>query len=311
MDDILLETTDLTKRFRDKTVVDRLSLCVRRGDIYGFLGPNGAGKSITIRMITGLVRPSGGSVSLMGSDISTHRQALECVGALVETPSFYKYLTARENLRILGTMSGSIDNSTIDRTLQTVGLSDFSERKVGTFSHGMKQRLGIGQAILSAPEFLILDEPMNGLDPQGMKDVRDLLLRLSTEVGVTVFLSSHLLHEVEQVCTRVGIINHGRLVAEGSVKELLTSESEIVYVHIDPNAKSVEILRRLHGVHLISEPEEVVPGYLKVALRVTGIEPSKLNRLLIESGVEVSAIYPKARTLESLFLDIVGNLDDC
>lgn len=222
MPDIVLETIGLSKNFRSRRAVDILSLQVREGDVYGFLGPNGAGKSTTIRMLTGLVRPNSGTARLLGHDVCTeHVQAAQNIGALVEMPAFYKYMSARENLKILSRLSGSCDIKRIDQVLDTVGLLDRANDKIKTFSHGMVQRLGIAQALLPNPKLVILDEPTSGLDPQGMKDVRELILRLAKEEKMTVFLSSHLLHEVEQVCTRVGIINRGKLIAEGDVSAIV------------------------------------------------------------------------------------------
>jgi ABC-2 type transport system ATP-binding protein len=305
MDDMVLETRGLSKEFGGKTAVDGLTLRVRHGDIYGFLGPNGAGKSTAIRMMTGLIRPTCGSAALMGFDIRSHRtSALRRVGALVESPAFYRYLSARENLRILGRMSGACDDGRVSRALEIVGLSGDADRKVGVLSQGMRQRLGIGQAILLSPRLLILDEPTNGLDPQGMKDVRDLIVRMAREEDVTVFISSHLLHEVEQICTRVGIINHGRLLAEDGVRELLSSDSGGIELRVGDPRTAVEALRRM-GIENVSSPEGIENGRWKIEVRDPGCDSSKLNRGLVEAGVDVFEIRPKARTLEDLFLDLV------
>src|ERR671933_1244950 len=221
MSDAVLETERLTKRFGRRVAVDALSLAVRRGDIYGFLGQNGAGKSTTIRMALGLVRPTAGRVRLLGEDMAKRPQrALARTGAMVEAPAFYGNFTGRQNLSMLAALSGGADRRRIDKTLELVGLSARADDAVRAYSHGMRQRLGIAQSLLPDPEFVILDEPTDGLDPQGIRETRELIRSLRDEQRLTVMLSSHLLHEVEQLCDRVGIIDDGRLLYEGDVTEL-------------------------------------------------------------------------------------------
>ncbi|HHJ53540.1 MAG TPA: ABC transporter ATP-binding protein, partial [Caldithrix abyssi] len=202
---------NLTKKFGRITAVNGLNLTVHRGDVFGFLGPNGAGKSTTIRMMLGLVRPSSGSINIFGQPLQSDRKTiLSRVGAIVEKPDFYIYLTAFQNLKLLANISGRpIADSRIWEMLETVGLADRAHSKVKSFSHGMKQRLGIAQALLHDPDLIILDEPTTGLDPQGMKEIRDLIRQLSREQGKTIFLSSHILKEIEEVATRVVIIDKG------------------------------------------------------------------------------------------------------
>jgi len=309
MPEVVLETIGLTKDFRKRRAVDGLSLRVFEGDIYGFLGPNGAGKSTTIRMLTGLVRPNSGTARLLSHDVRKERvRALRSVGALVESPTFYKYMSARENLRIFSRLSGGCEARRIDQVLDIVGLLDRANDKVKTFSHGMLQRLGIAQAILPDPKLVILDEPTSGLDPQGMRDVRELILRLAGEGKVTVFLSSHLLHEVEQVCTRVGIINRGRLIAEGNVGELLRHEVEIVELVVDKVDRASEVLDGLSWVKVLPSPAR--RGSIAVCIPAERI--SEANRALVMADVKVSAVIPKAGTLEDLFLELtreVGHAD--
>lgn len=301
MPEVVLETNELTKNFRTRRAVDSLSLRVYEGDVYGFLGPNGAGKSTTIRMLTGLVRPHHGTARLLGCDVRTERvDALRNVGAIVEIPAFYKYLSARENLDIFSRLSGGCDRKHIDRVLNTVGLMDRANDKVKTFSHGMKQRLGIAQALLPNPKLVILDEPTSGLDPQGMKDVRELILRLAREEGITVFLSSHLLHEIEQVCNRVGIINRGKLVAEGDVKELLHHEMEFVEFMVSDSKRAAEIMGRLDSVKVL----ECAPGCVSVSAASQQI--AEANRALVTEGLDVFGIMPKTTNLEDLFMKLIG-----
>ena len=300
MTNIALETIGLTKNFRRRRAVDDLNLQVHDGDVYGFLGPNGAGKSTTIRMLTGLVRPNRGSARLLGLDVRTQlAEALQEVGALVESPAFYKYLSARENLKLFSRLSGGCDDRRIDQVLDIVGLLDRAEDKVRTFSHGMLQRLGIAQALLPNPRLAILDEPTSGLDPQGMKDVRELIQRLASEEKVTIFLSSHLLHEVEQVCNRVGIINRGKLIAEGDVEQLLRREVELVEFGVGDTDRAAEALEALDFAEVLGS------GAGRVTVRVPAGQISEANRALVTAGVDVAAVIPKTMTLEDLFLELV------
>ncbi|HUV03711.1 MAG TPA: ABC transporter ATP-binding protein [Armatimonadota bacterium] len=301
MPEVVLETIGLTKSFRKRRAVDDLSLQVFEGDVYGFLGPNGAGKSTTIRMLTALVRPNSGTARLLSHDVRRERvRALQSVGALVESPTFYKYMSARENLKIFSRLSGNCEARRIDQVLEIVGLLDRANDKVKTFSHGMLQRLGIAQALLPNPKLVILDEPTSGLDPQGMKDVRELISRLAGDEKVTVFLSSHLLHEVEQVCTRVGIINRGRLIAEGDVGRLLHCDTDLVEFVVNRVDRALEVLDGLSWVEVQPSPS----GRGSIAMSIPAERISEVNRALVTAGVEVSAVIPKAGTLEDLFLEL-------
>lgn len=300
MPDTVLETTGLTKDFGRRRAVDDLSLQVRAGDIYGFLGPNGAGKSTTIRMLVGLIRPTGGTARLFGTDVQAeHNRALGRIGALVESPAFYRYLSARDNLRILSRLSGGCSEARIDEVLDLVGLLDRARDKVKTYSHGMRQRLGIAQALLPDPELVILDEPTTGLDPEGMKDVRGLILRLANDLGKTVFLSSHLLHEVEQVCTRVGIVNRGRLVANGDVSLLLSRDLGLVEIRVGNGDRVVKVLDTVADVELVSRTGNVL------SVRVSPDSMPALNRLIVESGIDLYTVSSKSASLEDLYLSLV------
>ena len=223
MPDPILELHQLSKNYNSLAAVKNVSLSVSRGEIFGFLGPNGAGKTTTIRMITGLVHPSSGSVRICGWDIqSNFLDAIRKIGALVETAQFYPFLSAYQNLGILSRLSKLADGKKrIGEVLDIVGLTSRRKDKVETYSQGMRQRLGIAQAILARPELIILDEPTNGLDPGGMEEIRKLITRLAKENSATIFLSSHNLFEVEQICDRVGILNNGVLIAEGKIESLM------------------------------------------------------------------------------------------
>ncbi len=290
---------NLTKKFGRITAVNGLNLTVHRGDVFGFLGPNGAGKSTTIRMMLGLVRPSSGSINIFGQPLQSDRKTiLSRVGAIVEKPDFYIYLTAFQNLKLLANISGRpIADSRIWEMLETVGLADRARSKVKSFSHGMKQRLGIAQALLHDPDLIILDEPTTGLDPQGMKEIRDLIRQLSREQGKTIFLSSHILKEIEEVATRVVIIDKGSARIEGEVNELLNRDLSVTFrvndVQRAQNALAQtpfkEHLTEVRGSQLIfSVTEQKIPG---------------LIHLLTTAGIKITAVIPR-RSLEDFFLKI-------
>lgn len=295
----IIAASKLTKRFRRVPAVDGLDLTVERGDVFGFLGPNGAGKSTTLRMMVGLIRPTRGCVRLFGYDAwREHCAALRKVGAMIETPAFYKYLTGRDNLRVLYNMGGNCTAKQIDEALDIVGLLDRAKDKVKGYSQGMRQRLAIALAILGKPELILLDEPTNGLDPQGMKEVRDLIRRLSNDLNFTVFLSSHLLHEVEQVCTQIAVVNKGRVIERGSVNELLR-QSDTYDVQVHPVELAADVLRDLNWATVVSTSANTVN------VRLNGGSAAELNRALIEKGVAVSALVPRRPSLEELYLKLM------
>ena len=244
MSDTVLRTIDLTKRFKNRVAVDHLNIEVRQGDIFGFLGPNGAGKSTTIRMILHLVFPTEGDVEIFGTSLAKARhRALEKVGAVVERPAFYGHLSALRNLEILGGLQKPVTRRRIMENLERVGLADRADDPVRTYSHGMNQRLGLALILLNDPQMVILDEPTTGLDPQGMKEIRELILELARERGVTVFLSSHLLYEVELIATQMAIIHQGRLRVEGSVQDLLKKGPSSVLVQTDRPEEALSFLK--------------------------------------------------------------------
>ena len=293
----------LSKRFGKRWAVKDLNLEVYRGDIFVFLGPNGAGKSTTIKMLLGLVKPASGKIEIFGYPLSKSRKkALEKVCGIVEQPDFYLHLSAKKNLEILGILSGGIGKDRAAEVLELVGLyNGQANDKVKKFSHGMKQRLGIAQALLSEPELIILDEPTSGLDPQGMKEVRELIVRLSEEHGITIFLSSHLLYEIEQVATRMAIIHQGRLVVQGEVKTLLENfKEDVVILRAEPVKNTADLLSKQDWVSSLSIDKDDI----EVKLNSNSIP--KMNALLVENRISVSAIIPK-RSLEDYFLSITKN----
>jgi ABC-type multidrug transport system ATPase subunit len=298
MKEIVLQTKNLSKKLAGRWAVRGLNIEVFRGDVFSFLGPNGAGKSTTIRMVLTLLMPSSGTIEIFGQDLHKNRSAvLSRVCGIVEKPDFYLYLSAYKNLEILGSMTRSIQKSEIMEVLDLVGLAPRAFDKVKTFSNGMKQRLGIAQALLTEPELIILDEPTTGFDPQGMKAVREMIRTLSTEMKMTIFLSTHLLSEVEQVATRMAVINHGQLIAQGPVSELLGREPTDYSIHVAPDVPALDIIRKLSWVEVLSSDKG------KVELRIMGGRASELNRVLITNGIEVSSLYPH-KTLEDFFLKI-------
>ncbi|MCE1187935.1 MAG: ABC transporter ATP-binding protein [Ignavibacteria bacterium] len=296
----VIEITGLTKKYRQLTAVNNLTLNVYKGDVFGFLGPNGAGKSTTIRMLLSLIKPTSGSVKLFGSELQTHREAvLRRVGAIVEKPDFYGYLTAYANLEIFGKLAGAdVSRKHILETLELVGLDKRYNSKVKTFSHGMKQRLGIAQTLLHDPELIILDEPTTGLDPQGMKDVRDLILYLSKERNKTVFLSSHILHEVELIANRMIIINKGSTIIEGSVSELLNASKVRVTIEVNDIETASAIIKKSE---FAASLEAITQNCLQLFLERSAI--AQVNKLLVTGGVQVFSLIP-ANSLEEYFLKL-------
>jgi ABC-type multidrug transport system ATPase subunit len=295
---VVLSTYGLTKDFKKLRAVDHLDLSVRRGDVFGFLGPNGAGKTTTIRLIFGLTYPTSGYASILGLRVPHDRQqALRHVGGFVDDPTFYGNMTARRNLRLLGRMNGEVSEDRITEVLETVGLSERGHSKVGGYSHGMRQRLGIALALIHRPDLIILDEPTSGLDPQGMKDVRELIRELGRQ-GTTVFLSSHLLHEVELVCNRAAILSKGRLVAQGPVSELHPT-SNAVKVLTSNQGRALEVLRGLAAPTAIREDE----GYLVVEAG-EGLIPEMVRRFVADQ-IDVLAVVPAVeQSLEDMFLEL-------
>jgi len=301
MNELVLKTNNLTKTFKKKKAVDSLNLEVLKGDVFGFLGPNGAGKSTTIRMLFGLIFPDYGDIEIFGKSLKNNRRnALKDVGGIVEKSDFYLYLTGYKNLELLSSLSGKVDKKRIFEVLEIVGLKERAHDKVKTYSHGMKQRLGIAQALVSNPKLIILDEPTNGLDPQGMKEIRDLIKELSSSQNITVFISSHLLNEIEQIATRMAIINQGKLITQGYVKDLLNSEETKFFFKIDDKEKATNILAEKFSITDITTLEDGLECKLK-----NDIIPY-VNKSFVESNIKVYAITPK-RTLEEYFLSVTEN----
>jgi ABC-type multidrug transport system ATPase subunit len=301
-----IRTEGLTKRFGAVEAVRDLDLEVREGDLFGFLGPNGSGKTTTVRMLLGLVFPTAGRVELLGQPMPrAGRAALARVGSLVEGPAFYPHLSGRTNLSLFDAAGPGGARASrrrrIVEALERVGLDTVGRRPVKAYSTGMKQRLGLAAALLRSPRLLVLDEPTNGLDPQGMREIRDLLAEL-VAAGTTVFLSSHLLAEVELICTRAAIVNRGRLVAQDRVEALLAPTGRVRVSTPDP-ARAAELAAGLPGVEL---GERRGDG---LVVHLDGTQPEALNRRLVAGGVPVRELVVERPSLEDVFLALTGSGD--
>jgi ABC-type multidrug transport system ATPase subunit len=296
----VIEVSALSKKFKEVHAVNNLSLNVYKGDVFGFLGPNGAGKSTTIRMLLSLINPDKGKIKIFNKSLDKNRiEILRNVGAIVESPDFYGYLSAYKNLEIIGKISGKeISGKRIMEVLELVGLHKRYKSKVKTYSHGMKQRLGIAQTLLHNPDLIILDEPTTGLDPQGMKEIRDLIIHLSKDEKKTIFLSSHILYEVELVANRMIIINKGSTVIEGEVKDLLNAADLKVTFEVNDAQKAKMLIQ---DNSWFSKLNSIIDN--KLIFDITTDEIPPLNRYFVENAIDIRAIVPK-RSLEEFFLNI-------
>jgi ABC-type multidrug transport system ATPase subunit len=293
----VIETRALTKRYGEAIVaVDELELRVRSGEVYGFLGPNGAGKTTTLRMLLGLVRPTSGDAAVLGAAPGSP-SALARIGAMVEAPGLYPYLSGRDNLRVLAGHAGAPPER-VDAVLAEVGLADRAGDRAGTYSMGMKQRLGVAAALLKDPELLVLDEPTNGLDPAGMAEMRSFIRSLA-QGGRTVVLSSHLMGEVEQVCDRVGVIRDGVLVAEGTVEQLRGRAT--LRVRAEPLGEAALVAAGLPEVVEVASDGPVLQLTADLAAAAA------INRALVTAGIEVSEISERRASLEDVFLELTTN----
>ncbi len=299
-----IRTVGLTKSFGSHNAVDAIDLQVPRGSIFGFLGPNGSGKTTTIRMLLGLANISAGEVSLLGHSVPAEiGKALPKVGALVEGPAFYPYLSGRDNLIRFDSADRYADPATraarVDAALAKVGLTQAEGKKVHAYSLGMKQRLGIANALLQPRDLLVLDEPTNGLDPQGTREVRNLIRLLASE-GITIFISSHLLVEIEQICTHLAVMSQGKIVAQGSVEEL--SQAEILNLHIETAQTALAI----QGLTSVGITAAVNGEAVSASVPAGQIEPERIVAVLVELGVGIKAFSLAAPTLEERFVGLTG-----
>ena len=297
----VIKVEHLAKSFGSFQAVKDVSFTVSRGDVFGFLGPNGAGKSTTIRCLLSLIKPNAGKIELFGKSYTNNRsEILSKIGSIIEKPDFYKYLSAQKNLEIFARISGaSVSKSQIGEMLEFVGLTGRGGDKIGGFSHGMKQRLGIAQTLLHQPDLIILDEPTTGLDPQGIVEIRNLILRLKNEQNKTILLSSHQLSEIELIANRMVIINKGKSIVEGEVQDLLNAQELVVHLEVD----AVEKAKQVISTHF-SNAQFVGETSTELEVAIEKNQVPNLNKALIENGVLVFALEPK-RKLEDFFMKIV------
>ena len=304
MTELAIKTSQLTKRFGDQAAVDGVNLSVPKGSVFGFLGPNGSGKTTTIRMLLGLAEASGGKIEILGQEVPKRIESvLPKVGALVEGPAFYPFMSGRNNLLRIDAADRFADSTTtknrVESALNRVGLANAANKKVHAYSLGMKQRLGLANALLKPRELLILDEPTNGLDPQGTREVRNLIRSLADE-GITVFVSSHLLSEIEMLCSHVAVMNAGRIVAQGSLEDLRNEEPTRLVIGSDDIDLAVEILKS-QGLGKVR-----IKGNQLVAEVANDFDVAALNQLLVSKGLPVREIRLEKSSLEEKFVKLTG-----
>jgi len=297
-----LEVRGLVKRYGSLTAVAGVDVTVRAGDVYGYLGPNGAGKTTSLRMMLGLIRPTAGTVRLFGRDPQETVRALEGVAGFVEAPTFYPYLTGRRNLELLASFDGHGASERIDHALDAVELSHRAGDRVGGYSHGMRQRLGIAAALLREPKLLLLDEPTTGLDPGGMRDMRVLIKRLAAQ-GITIVLSSHLLAEVEEVCNRVAIVQRGKIVYEGEIADLKRAAGMSYQLTTTDDERALAVCRAQPGLSDV----RLEKGRLMFTADDEAV--AELSQALVEAGALIKALAPQSATLEDLFFSLTEGAD--
>ncbi|MGG3803261.1 ATP-binding cassette domain-containing protein [Metabacillus fastidiosus] len=299
MKEMMIETTNLTKKFKGKTVVDNINLSIKKGEIYGFLGPNGAGKTTTIRMLLGLMKPTNGKIELFGQNVkNNHIEALRKIGSLVESPSYYGHLTARENLEALRKIL-QVPKNRIDEVLSIVRLTNDANRPVKGFSLGMKQRLGIAAAILGNPELLILDEPTNGLDPSGIHEIRDLIKNMPKQYGITVLISSHLLSEIDQIATEVGIIMKGKIIYQDSIEKLRNKARPKIAIKASEMDKAKALLLT-KGILFEKQENRLISENANDEIVAKSIS------ILASANISIYRVEEKRKSLEEIFLELTN-----
>ena len=302
MKELILKTYNLTKKYGNQIVVDNVNMTIKKGDIYGFIGQNGAGKTTLIRLITGLIHKSNGEIELFGgSGEKALNEARTMIGSLIETPSFYGNMTARENLEVSRLVRDIPGKKCIDEVLELVGLKDVEKKKVKNFSLGMRQRLGIANALMGNPKLLILDEPINGLDPMGIVEIRELLKKINKEKDMTILISSHILSELSELATTYGIISKGRLIEEITANELNEKCRQYIDLIVDDTAKAVAVLERELD---ISDYEVWEGNKIKIFSNLDSI--GIINSTISKAGVIVESIGIKGENLEEYFMNVIG-----
>ncbi len=302
MSEYVLQTYDLTKTYARKNVVDHINLKIRKGDIYGFIGKNGAGKTTTIKMVVGLSAPSSGEFELFGS--KDFQEGRKKIGTVIENPTLYPYLSARQNIEVQRIMKGVKDKSITDELLQVVGLENTGRKKAKNFSLGMKQRLAIALALVGDPEFLFLDEPINGLDPTGIKDIRELIMKLNKEVGITIMISSHILGELAKIATCYGVISEGRLVDQFTLEELRDKVRSCIKITVNDSEKAVSVLKEKLGISDFEVDDNCIKIYEMLDKSV------KINSALEESNIEVLFLSKEDGDYENYFIRLMEGVQD-
>ena len=298
----VIQINQLSKTFKGTETVSNVNMNIKKGEIYGFLGPNGAGKTTIMKMILNLVKPSSGEINVFNQPVlTTSYRYLKKIGSIIEYPVFYERLTAKENLELHCQYIGYYDKKAVKKALEIVGLHNVGNKKIHEFSLGMKQRLGIARAIVAKPEILILDEPINGLDPIGIKDIRELLLLLKEKYGMTILISSHIVSEIESIADTIGIINHGKLLKEVKMEEIRKENVEYLEIKVDNLKKTTRVLEGKLGI----KKYEIVDHDL-IRIFEQEISQSQINKELIINDVIVKEIEKKQHNLEAYFLNLIG-----
>lgn len=297
----ILQTKQLSKWFKKTEVISGVNMQVRRGEIYGFLGPNGAGKTTVMRMMTNLIPPTSGEIEIFGAPLTPHAyETMKRMGSIIEYPIFYEHLSAHVNLDLHCDYMGYYDKKAISEALDLVGLSDIGSKPVKHFSLGMKQRLGIARAICTKPELLILDEPVNGMDPSGIRELRDLFRMLSKEYGMTLLISSHILQEIEQLADTIGVINHGRLIEQVSMEQVRGLHNEYIEIVVTDTQQATLVLE-----DMLALTNYKMMDHGAIRIYNASLSPVELNRMLVQHGIGVEALNKKTRSLEDYFLGLI------
>lgn len=304
MKDVILKTYNITKKYGNQIAVNNVNMTIKKGDIYGFIGQNGAGKTTLIRLITGLIHKTNGDIELLGASSENElNKSRTMVGSLIETPSFYNNMTARENLEVSRRIRNIPGNKCVDEVLELVGLKNIEKKKVKNFSLGMKQRLGIANAIMGNPRLLILDEPINGLDPMGIVEIRELLKKINKEKDMTILISSHILSELSELATTYGIISNGKLIEEITSQELKEKCRKYIDLKVDDTSRAVIILERKLG---IDDYQVLSNKKIKVFSNLDNV--GEVNSILSNSGIIVESIGVKGENLEEYFMNVIGGV---
>ena len=300
----ILKTSDLSKTIDGKQLVTDVNIHVKKGEVYGFLGPNGAGKTTVMKMLTNLWKPTSGTVALFGKALEkTSYEVLKRMGSIIEFPTFYDHMSGKDNLQLHCEYMGYYNKGSVEEALQMLGLSDAADKPAGSYSLGMKQRLGIARAILCKPELVILDEPTNGLDPAGMKQIRDLFRMLCTEYGMTLMISSHLLPEIESIADTVGVIHHGKMMKEISMKEIAETNTAYIELAVEDTKKAAYVLAekmQLSNFKIVNDSG--------IRIYEQGVTTQKISRELMANDVEIASISQHTETLEDYFLKITSEV---